>query len=507
MAVIAERTEHVARPRARPRRLRRPEPVDRAGRPGRDRASRASASSEPPTWPGARRGDRARPRRRRARALGSRPRARRSSSPTSTPPSARSPTRSAPAGPRRTRRCARTSTSSRPCALGGVLDAASVPLLRCRVDRRRREQPARRRRRRRGPARRARDPVDAGLRRQRGRHHQHRRRARARAATTAGAPSARPARSATPSRAVLDMAEADGITPLAAAQELARRRLERRRDRRRPPDGSDALDAGTPASRRSRPRPRRAAGPRRAACSGAPRSVSRAGTRSPAGTSSQAASSSSSACARPSASARRAAARARAGGRCTRRASRRVVDDRPVAGADQRQAARAQPPQAVEVGGQRAAARGDEDAPLAEHRVAGERDAARHEHEVVGGVAGHVQRRQAARTVPVADAPAAPRPARRRAARAARRAPRRGRGGRASARPRPRRPLRDRRGDGATCCSSAGPGSTTQQGSRPTTHVFVPLERQRRRVAPPRTSRTSIALNAARSGTPARRAT
>ena len=55
----------------------------------------------------------------------------------------------------------------------------------------------------------------------------------------------------------------------------------------------------------------------------------------------------------------------------------RIVDDRPVAGVEPLQPERAQPPQAVQVLAQRAAAGGDEHAPLAEHRVAGERGARR----------------------------------------------------------------------------------------------------------------------------------
>ena len=65
-----------------------------------------------------------------------------------------------------------------PCALGGVLERRDRPRAALPRDRRRRQQPARRRVRRRG-ADRARDPVGARLRGQRGRHPQHLGRARA----------------------------------------------------------------------------------------------------------------------------------------------------------------------------------------------------------------------------------------------------------------------------------------------------------------------------------------
>ena len=63
-----------------------------------------------------------------------------------------------------------------PCALGGVLDHATVPLLRCRAVAGAANNQLAIGRDRRGAAR-ARDPLGAGLRRERGRHHQHRRRA------------------------------------------------------------------------------------------------------------------------------------------------------------------------------------------------------------------------------------------------------------------------------------------------------------------------------------------
>ena len=107
-----DRGAHLARhrPRRRARRLRRPQPVDRARRPGGDPRSPASASGARATSPSAR-----------SRSSGSAasagrspaaspPPARGSSSRTSTRASARSPTSSAPSGPIRTPRSAPRST-------------------------------------------------------------------------------------------------------------------------------------------------------------------------------------------------------------------------------------------------------------------------------------------------------------------------------------------------------------------------------------------------------------
>ena len=111
-----------------------------------------------------------------------------------------------------------------PCALGGVLNDDTVPALRCKAIA--------------GAAnnqladdsleaadRRARHPLGARLRLQRGRHHQHLRRARARRATTPPAPTHNVRVVGDTLRTIFDSAAASDTTPLAAALELGRERL------------------------------------------------------------------------------------------------------------------------------------------------------------------------------------------------------------------------------------------------------------------------------------------
>ena len=100
------------RPRGRARRLRRPQPVDRARRPGGDpRRLRARVGHARPQRALDRR-RRPRPRRRLARAHARRGGRAARGAPTSTRASARSPTSSAPTGPTPTPRCSPTSTCS-----------------------------------------------------------------------------------------------------------------------------------------------------------------------------------------------------------------------------------------------------------------------------------------------------------------------------------------------------------------------------------------------------------
>ena len=242
MEVIAERTPHVARARARARRLGRPEPVHRARRRDGDRGvlrARLRHARRSPAarwrWPGS--GTSAATSR-----AGSRRPARRSSWPTSTRASGRSPTSSAPAGSRpRTRsrggrrlRAVRARRGAQ--RRHGARDAL-------RDHRRRGEQPARRRPHRRPPQR-PRDPVGARLRRERRRDREHRRRVRA--GRLRPAARARPAcaGSATRCGAVFDDAERMSATPLTAAMELARRNLEQAGGRCRRPA---RIRAGQPA--------------------------------------------------------------------------------------------------------------------------------------------------------------------------------------------------------------------------------------------------------------------
>ena len=197
--------------------------------------------------------------------------------------------------------------------------------------------------------------------------------------------------------------------------------------------------------------------------------------RTAGGASAQAASSSSSSVSRAR---RRAppAACARARARCAKYSSSLAagsVDLVAVAGADPLEVERAQPAQPVEVLAQAAA---DEHAALAEHGVAGEGGAAGDEHEVVVGVAGDAstsngpnvspsaQRRRRCPASTAADA-------------LAQRRHRLARGRRASCvsaiPPAPPRAATSA-ATASTWASMRGPGSTTQAGSRPTTHVFVP---------------------------------
>ena len=152
-----------------------------------------------------------------------------------------------------------------------------------------------------------------------------------------------------------------------------------------------------------------------------------------------------------------------------------------MAGIEPGEAEAAQPAQPVEVGAERAAARRDEDAPDAEHGVAGERAVPGDEDDVVLGVAGDVERAERAEA--------------RRRRRARRSAPGQriaATGGSPSASriastpsawsgwscvsaipPAPPRAATSA-ATAATCAGIAGPGSTTQAGSRPTIQVFVP---------------------------------
>ena len=172
---------------------------------------------------------------------------------------------------------------------------------------------------------------------------------------------------------VLDMAESSGTTTLAAAQELARRRLAEAARRRRGGSGAAHLGKAGRVLRRPRQpplgaqllqvrgqRPRgRQPQPLRHPVPGAPPSSS-SSVRAPA---------------------------------CQRRDDpalalqpvrdvlvelrRRVLDDRPVPRVEPLQPERPQPPQPVEVVAQRPAPGRDEHAALAQHGVAGERAAAR----------------------------------------------------------------------------------------------------------------------------------
>ena len=226
-------------------------------------------------------------------------------------------------------------------------------------------------------------------------------------------------------------AETDvGSRPLAAANELARERLRRRRHAR--PRVSAASRAGPGAPRR------RAAGPRRRACPGAPRASRSRPAAAAAARRPRRRRAARRRCACPRPAPRPAAARGPAGARCTRRAWPR--DRRPAArgpGTSTRQLAPRSRASAVEVAGERAGVGRDEHAPLAEHRVAGQRHVADDEREVVGRVARGRDRLERAE-----------RGRRRRAARRRRRAPPpAARPGTAPASPAP--PRRDRRGRGS----------------------------------------------------------
>ena len=112
-----------------------------------------------------------------------------------------------------------------PCALGGAIDETTVGAP-ARADRLRRgQQPAGPRRAGRRPGG-ARDPLRARLHRQRGRDHQHLGRARAGRLRRRRGARARVAAIEETMREMFDEAERDGVTPLAAAYALARRRLQ-----------------------------------------------------------------------------------------------------------------------------------------------------------------------------------------------------------------------------------------------------------------------------------------
>ena len=285
-----------------------------------------------------------------------------------------------------------------PCALGGVLNDETVPALRCRAIAGAANNQLAVRRARPGAGR-ARDPVGAGLRLQRRRHHQHLRRARARRL-------------------------------LARARRHARARRRRHaapdlRQRRRPPGRRRCAPrsrsaASASARRRSRPSSR--------SFSRCARSVTAANGRTAAGASSQAASSSASSPSTPASSAASSLrSRSARWARYSSSFAAGSVTSSPWPGHSTRKLERAQAPQPVEVLAQPAA---DEHAALAEHGVAGERGAAGDEHEVVVGVAGDGEHGERARTCPRPRSVARCRP-RRRDARAARAPPPSGRRGRA----------------------------------------------------------------------------
>ena len=130
-----DRREHPPRHRARgrARQLRRPEPVDRARRPGGDaRGLRARLGHGRPRGALDRR-RRARARRRRARARPRRGRRAARRRRRRRGQAARSPTSSAPTGPTPPPRCWPTSTCSRRARSAPILNADTVPALRCRA--------------------------------------------------------------------------------------------------------------------------------------------------------------------------------------------------------------------------------------------------------------------------------------------------------------------------------------------------------------------------------------
>ena len=132
IAVIAERTDHVAGPRADARRLRGPEPVHGARGRGGHAGLRARALRRPASSPGSR-----------SRSPGSATSARRSRG--ASPTRARLVVSDIDAGKRAARRRARRTwveperraarrvRHPRPCALGGAIDAATSRVLRCEV--------------------------------------------------------------------------------------------------------------------------------------------------------------------------------------------------------------------------------------------------------------------------------------------------------------------------------------------------------------------------------------
>ena len=153
-----------------------------------------------------------------------------------------------------------------PCALGGVLNDDTVPALRCRaIAGAANNQLAADAGRR--AAGRARDPVGAGLRRQRRRDHQHRRRARARAATRPSAPTRACAPSATRcarSSTTREAGRHDAAAPPLWSSAYAPSALEASGPRRAASPGAPQRDRGgrPQRGRRVGPRARRAARPR-----------------------------------------------------------------------------------------------------------------------------------------------------------------------------------------------------------------------------------------------------
>ena len=143
-----------------------------------------------------------------------------------------------------------------------------------------------------------------------------------------------------------------------------------------------------------------------------------------------------------------------------------------------RQIALSQPRKPIDIARERALVGGHEHAALAEHGVTGEAHPVRDESEVVGSVAGRVDGLEG----PEAGAPAKLDVGRRPAGRQRRwEALAQRRRGLAMVdvvvgeRDPPETAARRQRGEQRVMCSaSAGPGSTTQAGSRPTTQVFVP---------------------------------
>ena len=134
-----------------------------------------------------------------------------------------------------------------PCALGGAIDELNVSRLRCAGRVRRGEQHARPRRPGRRP-RRARDPLRARLHRQRGRDHQHLGRARRPEGYDPREARRRVAGIEDTMDEVLDEAESSGVTPLAAADALARRRLGGRRPRLPSPEWQEPRTGAVPAN-------------------------------------------------------------------------------------------------------------------------------------------------------------------------------------------------------------------------------------------------------------------
>ena len=142
--------------------------------------------------------------------------------------------------------------------------------------------------------------------------------------------------------------------------------------------------------------------------------------------------------------------------------------------------ARAQALERAQVAGHRARVGADEDAAVAEHGVAGEARPVGDQREVVGRVAGSGDRLEGAEANAFGERHvdlAAPGRDRRRVALRAAPPTRLGVvgvvvGERDAAEPAARVDRRQRAR--SRCASSAGPGSTTQAGARPTTQVFVP---------------------------------